>query len=753
MIRQLVAAIAVLAVPVSAEATLYCNATTTICYEKNTSPIYVVPFSAVSGVQYRVTTSDLSGGEDTILFVVNASNGTLIASNDDYSGTASQVTFTAGSNFSAQVIVASYLAGYGGTTDISVVNVGTGANVVTPVNDAEFGGFRIALTAKNGDRLTVAPAPDLAAGVTEHAVFANRLFVFTSSTLNCTSSCGSYWQGDTNTFYMSKHTVSPTINAGITLVGSAVPQDVSARLIHSRLGAGWGGGSAHQDNDGDGLTWELESQKSTHANADVRRALTIDTCDTSSGPSTDCSGGRQYSQRETPDGSGTWSAKDTDNDGFQDGWEIFGVRRGCTKTPVAPFYDPGDCNDRTWSSPPEPFTISASLAALDADPRETDLYLQVDRQATSASPFHNDLSDTEWDNIRHIYSEEGLECEGSTSIGCSDTDQVRFHRFAGATVPAMPHDLSIFRPWPTHDWFNKWPYSFRKYTGIFRFGQLLTIGDKAWGHDRVFVGYGKDVSDGSPSGRRFTILAHEIGHTTGLAHGGLDNDDDKANYPSMMSYGFGELPVKFASGSSDTTWPGSVPGTTTCAVDADCSGGVCLSSVCEVACARTSTRFARGASAVSPWDETSPTTTGLTRNFAAALRCYLGGSKRTTWAPACPGATCNVTLPTPVDLNNDTDLSDTNLTTTDDWAAMYDKIADAVNVYAAGDEWNKYKRYFRVYQSLFEGGAATDISAWSQTVSTSGTLTTSSDSPGSVYGGSINFGANGLVSVASSTSL
>ncbi|MCS6889911.1 MAG: bacillolysin, partial [Chloroflexus sp.] len=53
-----------------------------------------VYFDAVNGIEYTITTSDLGSRADTVLELYN-SGGTLIAANDDYSGLASRIVWTA----------------------------------------------------------------------------------------------------------------------------------------------------------------------------------------------------------------------------------------------------------------------------------------------------------------------------------------------------------------------------------------------------------------------------------------------------------------------------------------------------------------------------------------------------------------------------------------------------------------------------------------------------------------------------------
>jgi len=76
-----------------------------------------VYFDAVNGVEYTITTSHLGSRTDTVLELYNGS-GTLLASNDDYSGLASRIVWTATANGRFFVKVRQYSGSvYGANTD------------------------------------------------------------------------------------------------------------------------------------------------------------------------------------------------------------------------------------------------------------------------------------------------------------------------------------------------------------------------------------------------------------------------------------------------------------------------------------------------------------------------------------------------------------------------------------------------------------------------------------------------------------
>lgn len=221
---------------------------------------------------------------------------------------------------------------------------------------------------------------------------------------NCQANCGRYAFND-DAYYgyastLHSRVVIPegwnTANAGVTVAvydSNALPQAtyVNARVLHHRksilYGGGWQG-TQHIDRDSDGLTEELE--------------LALGTCDdrTSATPIAVGIAGRSCSQyadliddqvnhlwvlnptNACPASSGStpwycWSARDSDNDGLEDGWEVFAAPFHCSQPPTGALHTTGSCAPLSIheSNCPGSTCMVESLAARsDPDPTVYDIF-------------------------------------------------------------------------------------------------------------------------------------------------------------------------------------------------------------------------------------------------------------------------------------------------------------------------------------------------------------------------------------------
>ena len=718
------------------------------CSNSAAYPIVTRTFSAVSGHAYEVNTSDLknlsghSNTVDTVLYVLNTNNGTVVGTNDDgyYFGQASRVVFTASSNFSGLVVMAGFSYLRYGSADLTITDTTT-STILASLNDMAFGGYHPSTTqsVKTGDRQFVGAAPD----GTDHTLFANSLFVFSNNSLSCSSSCGNFVAGDVSVGGLARLTIPWTASAARVLVGSALTSPVSTRWLNARLGSGWSppscpASSGFVDCDGDGLTVELESLGSA-----VHSSLRIDTCDSASGPSSDCNTGVDFSGRVN------WGPRDTDNDGLGDAHEVFGVLRNCAQTPTAPYYYPGACTDATFGAPTGSW-YSLPLSALDPRPRDTDSFVHVAPQtvlggdnywATGAGSVH--------ELVDYIYQEEGLECRESTLTTCSGPRYfIDVHLIEAPAVDGLPWDSSV-PGWPAADYFTadtSTVWQNRKYTGVFRYSQLLTNGNTARSRGRYFTGYGNTVGSApgmTAEARLSTLFAHEMGHSLGLGHGGSQTASNyKGNYASIMNYGFGTMAIKQASG---TLWPSSF--LTTCTTTCP-AGTACISGLCVIDCNRGHQRFSRGPHP-SVTEPSCPPENTISASWATSLWCYSNQPAAylgTQYGSLCTGGSCSVNwnrdadftdsgVPFASSMNGDTDVTDAGLGDWNDWELMYDLAGDTIEVVdgsGAAIQDNLYESMLRVFQSGFEANPPDDLSAFGHTITV--------DSGASVVAGGIGYG-------------
>jgi len=549
---------------------------------------------SVSSTQYQVTVSTsgllpLPGGgtPDTMLYVIRCDtslclSGPIVALNDDYGGTrASSVTFSPPGTSTYRAVVTSYAHGNEGYADITASANGTtlGSNT-----HQVFGGYHIAnKELKSNDVLLAGENSDAADWSNDPDYHDSTLFVFsTSSHATCNNSaCGSYQfnddvhvGGNADTLTLSRLDVSMTASTARVVVGvygqeksANQPYRWNARLLHHRRHTSKGGGwiwSAQIDNDGDGLTYEIETALGscdlvTDAPSD---GVTVKgkSCQwfgnlVNAWANQTLSAGCSYPATGTDSNPDCWHLTDSDNDGLPDASEVWAHVVCCTQAPVSPYFDAGTCTplppDVAQTCGTSPYCATVDLSAFwDPDPATYDLYYQenayrctgsycAEDHAGQAVPFsHAARAADQLPLLPSIWTTDPLQCwDGSTNYPCPGSSDLPYRAvmrlFSTGTID-LPDD-SVMGP------SNLGVTGTRSYFNV-RFGTGTCPGGLSCAglrHGRVAryavaSHYGAGQADrpgrtliwGNPSGSAadaiISTFSHEAGHNLDLKHGQTD---------------------------------------------------------------------------------------------------------------------------------------------------------------------------------------------------------------------------------------
>lgn len=719
----------------SARATQTCDssaATATVCYDFVTRPVIVLAAYLQNGLTYTIETADLQNvpGEshnvDTVLKVLRPSTGAVIVSNDDNGGSRSSKVSVVGSGEVYWIVVFAYLSATNGTTDVLVKQSGV---TVHSWNDLEFGGFRLSShEVKAGDRLFVGFPP----GGLYSGILANRLLVFSSSALTCASGCGTFQNATWDAGTLSQLTSTATLPGAMVLVGAwgfdpdgypVAAEYVSTRFFHSRLGTGWGG---TPDPDSDGLSTQIE------ALASYDPVLNISTCESSIGPSPDCSS----SSRRKFASVMPFNPADTDSDGLRDDWELYGIRMDCASTPVAPYYDVGSCTDRTFpTTTATGLLVTNALSTIDSNPSFSDYFLEL-QGAVGAS-----ISGTDEDRIRYTYEVEGLECVGNTSTNpticptdLQDFNAIHVH-FDSHEGEVYAYPLAWPAPrdaWPLHAYALKnWPLS-RRATGTHRLAFLResTLDGRAWGTGRFLITPGRNNPLATTDNIARTLV-HEIGHTLGISG---DATQPQPNYFSIMNYSVGPtIPKKAASGNLwPSDWGSSCP----------CTYGTCVGASCEVTCRSDQARMSRGLNPSLREDNQAELYQDLTvttqqrcrfpadgYNAPVPADCSIPGNCRIDWNVS---GTFDAAGATNLSFDADKLNFSTNVPDINDWNTIRDQLRTGVN--------GTVPTTVTMFASDFDTTSATDFSGFDG-ATVVGTSVTTAPSISAAYGNALQFTA------------
>lgn len=202
---------------------------------------------------------------------------------------------------------------------------------------------------------------------------------------------------------------------------------------------------------------------------------------------------------------------DTDEDGLEDGWEVFG---------------------HDWIDFP----------GRGADPRRKDVFVEIDyEQWTDSAGLHTArLSDGAIAKIQALY--RGMNVtnhDGSRGIAVHIVQDGLLPRGHDCESALDDSTLAGFTP-------RRRPY--------FHYGQLCLSGTRFDQGGKVrFIGAprffakalatNRDSTDDQTEEQQMVwvlTVAHELGHTYGLRHGGEDEHNCKPNYPSLMNYPYGK---------------------------------------------------------------------------------------------------------------------------------------------------------------------------------------------------------------------
>ncbi|MEY3012675.1 MAG: hypothetical protein RIT45_1410 [Pseudomonadota bacterium] len=466
----------------------------TVCRNRDTHRVYWKDLWVASGSEVQVKTSDLQSVDgsipDTLVYVLacassSCASGTIIQIDDDHNLATSDpfdshATFTVSNSGTIRVLVVGYDKDRHGRADIEIL---VDQSTVWLDADRMFGGWPLKWKeVRAGDRLWVGKDTDDSAvnGLAGYPQYHDAmLWVLGTTAHDCVSaSCGRFEHVD-DTIYGVATTLLPwleipsafgastmsTILVGVfgsassdTCVASLCPVGggsqprwkMNARLFHQRRsdaqGGGWSFADAN-DYDGDGLNREIEQQ--------------LGTCDLSSDTSFwgvgvrgyDCSDyqslieTRRSQLSTTPGGSAIpcggsgeppcWTPRDSDNDGLEDGTEVWVSAWSCTQVPSAPYYDGGTCSPiglHDGPGCPDAWCTVMPLSAMtDPDPVVYDILMEQ-RSWVCGVLDPTGPGDTNW---------------------CSDADR---HDTSAGTGGSADHSPATAQLLALEEMFSTWPY-------------------------------------------------------------------------------------------------------------------------------------------------------------------------------------------------------------------------------------------------------------------------------------------------------
>ena len=522
---------------------------------------------------------------DTLVYLLacadsGCSGGSIAAIDDDGSFATpldpldSWLSLTPAATGWYRAIVTDYYQGAEGLADVSLQWDGQSPLVFQA---QVFGGYHIKdKEVRQGDGLYVAKNNN-GMGLPEDPEYHDSvLYYFTTTSRECDGgSCGLFLHNDDQVYgpdldgrmYLSRLDSIPGSHAstGRVLAGvwadrhypSGVPARMNARVFHHRRsdqdGGAWSG-VHHVDADGDGLTLEVEDQ--------------LGSCDSPAGAPAGGVGAAGYgcagfqglvdARVEAELGVGfcahnpgdprCWRPVDSDNDGLDDGWEVFGVTFECANQPIGPYYDAGACtamalHDPTWCTPGKWCVTEALSARSDPDPLVYDAYY-VNRawSCDPANPYcaaghagpgaqtSHAITTEQQGLLPNLWTSDPGTCWNGGAPPCDDPVQdvpyrVRMHAYNLPDQQVQAHDewdgeLDFLGSDFTKGHFNRW------FGGAVRYGRLVRFGFA--GHN--FGGqapmtlsshgliWGNENGGGDDKYQVLGVLSHELGHTYTLGH-------------------------------------------------------------------------------------------------------------------------------------------------------------------------------------------------------------------------------------------
>ncbi len=519
-------------------------------------------------------------GADTVIAVVRATDGVVVATNDDTTGLASRVTFTASAWIPYTILVKAYgFAASGfvcsnpGTASITAK---LGGVVVQTWTNRVFGGITVAPTDVETGDLFLAGKLDPSAGWTPDPAYHDLVihaFSLPGGWDACsTGACGGYqmsddWEGQLlpRASWATLATSSPQIVLGsydyddYVPGGPTPPRWVNGRLMQLRRHAADGGTrtcAENLDNDGDGLPWDLEQQ--------------LGTCDAldGSGGGTNigvltfgCGGFRAWLDAQVASIEGVacpatisghcarhpivaagqpsncWHPCDSDHDGFRDDEEVFIRRVGCQGVPdTLPSWQLSGCTRLFLSETfGNAYTTKLALALSAEDgptPGTADVFVEVD--AIKVGSADTGVTLAQRNVLATLYGTTGSLCMDGTAPPCAYASTfdlsytIRMHTIQDEihVLPYLPTaELVSFEGGVT----LTTPGFLRSQSGAVRFlparrdtgvyhytTAYWDDGGQATSRRAVFGNQTRTA------GATLATPAHEIGHMLSLSHGHQD---------------------------------------------------------------------------------------------------------------------------------------------------------------------------------------------------------------------------------------